>query len=104
MGLIRALQGTGRSTHTITADNGKEFAQHQRVAKALKARFVFARPYASWERGTNENTNGLPRQYFPKERDFRSITREEIDFAVNELNHRPRKTLGFKTPHEVFFA
>jgi IS30 family transposase len=103
-GLIRALQGTGRPTHTITADNGKEFAQHQRVAKALKARFFFARPYASWERGTNENTNGLLRQYFPKERDFSTITPEEIDFAVNELNHRPRKTLGFKTPHEVFFA
>lgn len=102
--LIRGLQGTGRPVHTITADNGKEFAQHQRVAKTLKAKFFFARPYASWERGTNENTNGLLRQYFPKDRDFTTITQKEINFAVNELNHRPRKTLGFRTPHELFFA
>jgi len=103
-GLIQGLQRTRRRVHTITSDNGKEFAQHQQVAKTLKAKFFFARPYASWERGTNENTNGLLRQYFPKERDFSTITQKEIDFAVLELNHRPRKTLGFKTPHEVFFA
>lgn len=102
--LIESLQRCGRKTHSITSDNGKEFAQHQRVAKALKAKFFFARPYASWERGTNENTNGLLRQYFPKDRDFTSITDEEINYAVNELNHRPRKTPGFRTPHDVFFA
>ena len=103
-GLIRGLQGTGRRVHTITSDNGKEFAQHRQVANTLNAKFFFARPYASWERGTNENTNGLLRQYFPKERDFSTITQEEIDFAVHELNHRPRKLLGFRTPNEVFFA
>jgi transposase, IS30 family len=102
--LIHSLRKTGRRTHSITSDNGKEFAHHQRVARELKAKFFFARPYASWERGTNENTNGLLRQYFPKDRDFSTITQEEIDYAVNEMNHRPRKTLGFRTPHEVFFA
>ena len=102
--LIHALGTVGRKVHTITSDNGKEFADHQRVSKALRSKFFFARPYASWERGTNENSNGLLRQYFPKERDFSTITQEEIDFAVWELNHRPRKTLGFRTPHDVFFA
>lgn len=102
--LVRGLRHTGRRVHTITSDNGKEFALHRQIGEALKARFYFARPYASWERGTNENTNGLLRQYFPKDRDFSTITQPEIDFAVNELNQRPRKTLGFKTPHQLFFA
>jgi IS30 family transposase len=76
-----------------------------RVSARLRAAAaIFARPYASWERGTNENTNGLLRQYFPKDRDFTTISQEEIDFAIHELNHRPRKLLGFKTPHEVFFV
>jgi IS30 family transposase len=101
--LVRALRGTGKPVHTITSDNGKEFAYHRQIAQALKAKFFFARPYASWERGTNENTNGLLRQYFPKDRDFSTITQKEIDFAAQQLNHRPRKTLGFRTPHEVFF-
>jgi IS30 family transposase len=101
--LVSALTRTGRRIHTITSDNGKEFAHHRQVAKALNAKFFFARPYASWERGTNENTNGLLRQYFPKDRDFSTITQAEIDFAVHQLNHRPRKTLGFRTPHEVFY-
>lgn len=102
--LIQGLKRTGRRVHTITSDNGKEFAHHRRVATALNAKFFFARPYASWERGTNENTNGLLRQYFPKERDFSTITQKEIDFAVQELNQRPRKILEFKSPNEVFFA
>ena len=89
---------------SITSDNGKEFSQHQRVSQALDAKFFFARPYASWERGTNENTNGLLRQYFPKDMDFRTITQEDLDFVANEMNHRPRKILGFRTPHAVFFA
>jgi transposase, IS30 family len=102
--LVTGLRNTGRPVHTITSDNGKEFALHRQVSAALNAQFYFARPYASWERGTNENTNGLLRQYFPKDCDFSTITQEAIDLAVNELNHRPRKTLGFKSPHEVFFA
>jgi IS30 family transposase len=89
--------------HTITSDNGREFAQHQRIAHQLKADFYFAHPYSSWERGLNENTNGLVRQYFPKKSDFSKITDRQIKKAVERLNNRPRKTLGYKTPNEVFF-
>lgn len=91
------------TVHTITSDNGREFAQHQRIAEHLKADFYFAHPYSSWERGLNENTNGLVRQYFPKKSDFSKITDRQIDKVVERLNHRPRKTLGYKTPNEVFF-
>ncbi len=90
--------------HTITADNGKEFAEHETIAKALEANFYFAHPYASWERGLNENTNGLVRQYFPKQCHFDRITDEEIQTVIDKLNNRPRKCLGFKTPNEVFFG
>ena len=90
--------------HTITSDNGKEFANHESIAKKLKCDFYFAHVYSSWERGTNENTNGLIRQYFPKNRDFRTITDEEIIHAMKKLNNRPRKRLGFKTPNQVFFG
>lgn len=89
--------------HTITSDNGKEFALHEETAKTLETDFYFAHPYASYERGLNENTNGLIRQYFPKDRDFTTITTEEIIMAMKKLNNRPRKTLGFLTPNEVFF-
>jgi IS30 family transposase len=88
--------------HTLTTDNGKEFAQHERIAEKLDADFFFAHPYASWERGANENMNGLIREFFPKKMSFREITRKDIEFAMHRLNHRPRKCLGFKTPHEVF--
>jgi len=67
----------------------------------LKACFYFAHPYAAWERGTNENTNGLLRQYFPKNRDFTTITDEELDFVMERLNNRPRKRLDFKSPSVV---
>jgi IS30 family transposase len=90
-------------THTITADNGKEFAAHELIAKALNANIYFAHPYSSWERGLNENTNGLIRQYFTKGSSFETITDEEVERVMEKLNHRPRKTLNFKTPHEVFF-
>lgn len=89
--------------HTITSDNGKEFALHEKTAETLETDFYFAHPYASYERGLNENTNGLIRQYFPKDRDFRTITDEELIMAMKKLNNRPRKTLGFLTPNEVFF-
>ena len=88
---------------TITRDNGREFARHQEVAAHLSADFYFAHPYSSWERGVNENTNGLVRQYFPKKSDFSKITDRQIEKVVERLNHRPRKTLGYKTPNEVFF-
>ena len=90
--------------HTLTADNGKEFAQHADIAKQLEAKFYFAHPYASWERGLNENTNGLIRQYFPKKHDFTTITDQQIEHVMDRLNNRPRKCLGFKTPNEVFFG
>lgn len=92
-----------RKVLTITADNGREFAGHQAIAQQLQADFYFAHPYASWERGTNENTNGLIRQYFPKDRDFTTTTPQEISTAMHRLNNRPRKRLGFMTPNQVFF-
>ena len=90
------------STHTITFDNGKEFANHQSIAKKLLAEVYFAHPYASSERGTNENTNGLIRQYIPKGSDFSSITTDQISFVKERLNDRPRKCLDFLAPHMVF--
>jgi IS30 family transposase len=101
--IVRLLMPHARKVHTLTADNGKEFAQHKTIAASLDADFYFAHPYASWERGTNENMNGLIRQYFPKHRDFRTITDEEIQRAMDRLNNRPRKCLGYRTPNEVFF-
>ena len=101
VGLLKPLADR---VHTLTSDNGKEFSKHTAVAKALNARFYFAHPYASWERGLNENTNGLIRQYFPKNRDFSTITDEEIRFVMDKLNNRPRKCLGMKTPNQVFFG
>lgn len=89
--------------YTVTSDNGREFAGHEEIAATLKADFYFAHPYSSWERGTNENTNGLIRQYFPKHRDFTTITQQEIDTAMERLNNRPRKRLGYLTPKQVFF-
>ena len=90
------------STHTITFDNGKEFANHQSFAKKLQAEVYFAHPYASWERGTNENTNGLIRQYVPKGSDFSSISTDLVSFIKERLNDRPRKCLDFQAPHMVF--
>lgn len=87
--------------HTITADNGKEFAYHEQISKALSADVFFAHPYSSWERGLNENTNGLLRQYFPKDTDFKTVTQKDVRRAVNRLNTRPRKGLGFKTPSQL---
>lgn len=89
---------------TITADRGKEFAYHEKVASALGCEYYFAHPYSSWERGLNENTNGLLRQFFPKGSRFEEITEREMKRAKGLLNRRPRKTLGYATPTEVFFG
>lgn len=97
------LRGVADRVHTITSDNGREFANHQAMAEKLAADFYFAHPYSSWERGLNENTNGLIRQYFPKARDFTTITDKEVKQAQQKLNTRPRKTLDYKTPHQVFY-
>jgi IS30 family transposase len=90
--------------HTITSDNGKEFASHENIAKSLNIDYYFCHPYSSWERGLNENTNGLIRQFFPKGKDFSTITQKEIIDVQNNLNYRPRKSLGFKSPAEVFYG
>lgn len=90
--------------HTVTFDNGKEFAEHETIALELGADIYFAHPYHSWERGLNENSNGLLRQYFPKNMELTDVTEEQVQWAVDRLNHRPRKVLGFRSPHEVFFG
>jgi len=102
--LIRRLRPYQPFVHTITADNGKEFAGHRTVAKRLGAGFYFARPYHAWERGLNENTNGLVRQYFPKGTSLASVTQKDVRRVQNLLNARPRKTLAYKSPNEVFFG
>ena len=89
--------------HTVTSDNGKEFAKHESIAKNLDAQFFFAHPYASWERGLNENTNGLIREYFPKKIQFNHISVQQVQSVMEKLNNRPRKCLGMKTPNQVFF-
>ena len=91
--MIDLLKPYQKRVHTITSDNGREFAGHERIAKILKADFYFAHPYSSWERGTNENTNGLIRQYFPKNRDFTTITQKEIDHAMNRLKETLNKSI-----------
>jgi len=88
---------------TLTFDNGKEFADHVFFGKCLEADVFFAHPYHSWERGTNENTNGLVRQFFPKPMSFLHLSATDVNDAAYRLNHRPRKCLGYKTPHEVFY-
>ena len=100
--MIKSLKPFDGLVDTITLDNGKEFADHQRVDLELGSTIYFADPFASWQRGTNENFNGLLRQYIPKDRPLSTVTQEELKMIENKLNHRPRKSLGFKTPHEVF--
>ncbi len=86
--------------HTITSDNGKEFAEHEKISKALGCDYYFAKPYHSWERGANENMNGLIRQYFPKKSSFDNITNEYVMYVQNKLNSRPRKKHNFSSPYE----
>ena len=102
--IIRLLAAVGVACTGITFDNGKEFARHVEIATALKADVFFARPYHSWERGTNENTNGLIRRLYPKSESFASIGGEDLRRIDTFLNDRPRKCLGWKTPREVMAA
>jgi len=99
----RLLLPVADKVHTLTSDRGREFAAHEQIAERLHLKFYFAHPYAAWERGTNENTNGLLRQYFPKKQDLRVVSNKQIERAMHRLNFRPRKCLRFKTPFEVFF-
>lgn len=101
--MIDLLLPVSDRLHTITADNGKEFAEHERVAHELQVDFFFAHPNAAWERGANENMNGLVRQYIPKKRNFATVTNFELFHIMKRLNHRPRKCLDFMSPFEVFF-
>lgn len=102
--LTATLERWSDKIKTITVDNGREFAEHQVIAEQLQAKVYFADPYSSWQRGINENTNGLIRQYFPKGTDFNEVTASQIRKVMRRLNYRPRKTRGYKTPHEVFFG
>lgn len=93
----------GLIVRTLTSDNGREFCEHASIARTLNASFYFCHPYASWERGLNENTNGLLRQYFPKKTHWANITDSLVAHVEQKLNNRPRKSLGYKTPYEVYF-
>ena len=102
--IVNKLESVGLPILTITADNGREFGNHENIASRLNTEFYFAHPYCSWERGANENSNGLVRQYFPKGSDFTSITQKELQRVEHRLNNRPRKCLNMKTPNQVAFG
>ena len=102
--IIRMLKPYKKYVLTITVDNGKEFAHHKAIASALEADVYFAHPYSAWERGLNENTIGLIRQYFPKNMSFKTVDPERVVTAQDRLNIRPRKTLKFRSPIEVFLG
>jgi IS30 family transposase len=100
--IIRMLKPYVDRVHTLTFDNGSEFVEHEKIGKALKAKTYFAAPYASWERGINENTNGLLRQFFPKGTNFAKVSWQAVKKAVDNLNNRPRKSREYLTPNEIF--
>ena len=100
--IVKALRSIKTICKTMTSDNGKEFAQHEYVSKKLGIDFYFADPYSSWQRGANENLNGLIRQYFPKKTSFEQLTWRDIKKVENLLNTRPRKRLGYITPQAKF--
>jgi IS30 family transposase len=91
------------NVHTITGDNGTEFADHQNIAEKLKTKFFFTHPYSAWEKGLIENTNKLIRQYIPKKANFNNINEQQIKEIQHKINNRPRKNLTFYSPKEIFF-
>ena len=95
--IIQALKPFANSVHTITFDNGREFCRHVDIAKALACATYFAKPYHSWERGLNENHNGLLRQYFPNNQPLDQVTQDDVNKALPGLNHRPGKKLNYKS-------
>lgn len=100
--IVRRLQRLpGSQRRSATFDNGKEFAAHERLRKTLNLAIYFANPRSPWQRGTNENTNGLVRQFLPKGTDFRTLTHRTLSLIQTLLNERPRKRLGYKTPQEA---
>lgn len=102
IGVIHLLSPLKAFVHTITADNGLEFSAHDFIAASLEADVFFAKPYSPWQRGSNENTNGLIRQYFPKGMPMDDVKEYEVAYSMRQLNNRPRKRHGFKTPIEIF--
>lgn len=100
--IIDRLNPIAMKVQTLTFDNGKEFSDHAKIDSALGSISYFADPYSSWQRGSNENLNGLIRQYIPKSRPLSTVSDKELARIESLLNNRPRKRLGFKTPHEVF--
>ncbi|MDR1527194.1 MAG: IS30 family transposase [Dysgonamonadaceae bacterium] len=101
---VRLLLAYKNNVHTITADNGSEFAEHEYIAQKLKTDFYFAHPYSSWERGLNEYTNGLVRQYIVKGTDFNLYSNDFIKLIQNKINRRPREKLAFQSPSKIFYA
>lgn len=102
--IIHLLKPYQEGVQSLTFDNGVEFAQHDRVAHSLEAATYFCDPYRSSQRGSNENTNGLLRQYFPKKTDFNQVTQQQLEEVVEKLNNRPRKRLGYRTPAQIFYG
>jgi len=102
--LIRILSPIKDKIMTITSDNGLEFTNHKSIANTLECDYYFCHPYSSWERGLNEYTNGLIRQYVPKRTSFKNITKEYIQMIEDKLNNRPRKALHWLTPNEAFYG
>ena len=100
--IVDLLRPYQNDLHTITYDNGKEFADHERIAESLDVSCYFANPYSSWERGLNENHNGLIRQYLPKKDPFNDVTDDKVTAIQDQLNNRPKKILDFRTPLEVY--
>ena len=100
--LFEPIESTSRKT--MTFDNGREFCGHEKLSERLQIDTFFANPYHSWERGLNEHTNGLIREFYPKSTNFKIVKEEDFQKAVNLINHRPRKSLDYRTPYEVFFA
>jgi len=98
--IVNAIQSSGIPARTLTLDNGAEFCGHQRITEALGMRCYFARPYAAWQRGLNENHNGLVRRYIPKRQPLAQITQADLQIIADALNNRPRKRLGYRTPNE----
>ena len=102
--VLEVMQPVMAHLHTLTYDNGKEFACHVEIVQVLDAERYFAHPYHSWGRGLNENTNGLLRQYLSKRMSFNKPTSIQVEAIMDKLNNRPRKYLGFKAPNQVFFG
>jgi IS30 family transposase len=101
---IRLINRDPFGFKTITADNGTEFHQYKKIEECHDVTFYFANPYHSWERGSNENVNGLIRQYLPKTESMQTLTQRQCDRIADKLNRRPRKRYGFKTPEEMYYG